>query len=141
MPGTGPWVQADLEYGLYSGGSPPGTPTRWRSRNNYVTAMLKNNGTTQFALKGGNAQSGSLTTLWNGSLPGGYSPMKQQGAIILGSGGDCCSTNSNQSLGTFYEGAIVAGYPVGRDRQRRAGQHRGRGIRHGWRRRYDDRWG
>ena len=31
--------------------------------------------------------------------------------IILGSGGDCCIDNTNQSVGTFYEGAMVAGYP------------------------------
>jgi hypothetical protein len=37
--------------------------------------------------------------------------MKKQGAIILGSGGDCCQTNHNDSAGTFYEGAIVQGYP------------------------------
>jgi hypothetical protein len=37
--------------------------------------------------------------------------MHQQGAIDLGSGGDCCATNTNLSVGTFYEGAIVAGYP------------------------------
>jgi hypothetical protein len=37
--------------------------------------------------------------------------MKKQGAIVLGSGGDCCAKNTNQSLGTFYEGAIVSGYP------------------------------
>ena len=29
--GSGPWVQADLEYGLYPGGSQPGTRTRGRS--------------------------------------------------------------------------------------------------------------
>jgi len=65
-----------------------------------------------FALKGSNAQSGTLTTLWNGRLPGGYSPMRKQGAIVLGSGGDCCAAGRNQSLGTFYEGAIVSGYPT-----------------------------
>lgn len=37
--------------------------------------------------------------------------MRQQGAIILGSGGDCCARNTDQSQGTFYEGAVVAGYP------------------------------
>jgi len=109
--GSGPWVQADLEYGLYSGGSQSWNQNQRAFNSRYVTAMLKNNGTSQFALKGGDAQSGGLTTLWNGSLPPGYSPMKQQGAIILGSGGDCCATNNNLSLGTFYEGAIVAGYP------------------------------
>jgi hypothetical protein len=73
--------------------------------------MLKNNGTSRFALKGGDAQSGALTTLYDGALPNGYNPMKKQGAIILGSGGDCCATNMNLSLGTFYEGAMVSGYP------------------------------
>ena len=77
----------------------------------YVTAMLKNNGTTNYALKGGNAQTGNLTTMWDGALPPGYNPMKKRGAIVLGSGGDCCATNTNQSEGTFYEDALVAGYP------------------------------
>ncbi|WP_051450357.1 arabinofuranosidase catalytic domain-containing protein [Actinospica robiniae] len=109
--GSGPWVQADLEYGLFSGGSQSWNSGQRAFTNSYVTAMLKNNGTTQMAIKGGNAQSGGLTTLWNGSLPPGYNPMHQQGAVILGSGGDCCATGSNLSQGTFYEGAIVAGYP------------------------------
>ena len=109
--GSGPWVQADLEYGLFPGGSSSWNPGQRAFNDKYVTAMLKNNGTTQMALKGGNAQSGALTTLWNGGLPRGYNPMRQQGAIILGSGGDCCATNNNLSLGTFFEGAVVAGYP------------------------------
>jgi non-reducing end alpha-L-arabinofuranosidase len=109
--GQGPWVQADLEYGLYPGGSTAWNPQQRAFNNPYVTAMLKNNGTTRFALKGANAQSGNLTTLWDGGLPQGYNPMKKQGAIVLGSGGDCCATNTNQSQGTFYEGAMVSGYP------------------------------
>jgi hypothetical protein len=110
--GTGPWVQADIEYGLYSGGSQSWNANQKAFPNKYVTAMLKNNGTTTFALKGANAQSGALSSLYDGKLPNGYSPMKKQGAIVLGSGGDCCATNRNQSLGTFYEGAIVSGYPT-----------------------------
>ncbi|CAG6395876.1 Ricin-type beta-trefoil lectin domain-containing protein [Actinacidiphila cocklensis] len=109
--GTGPWVQADLEYGLYSGGSQSWNSNQKAFTSKYVTAMLKNNGTSRFAIKGADAQSGGLSTLWDGALPPGYSPMKKQGAIILGSGGDCCNGNTNQSQGTFYEGAIVAGYP------------------------------
>lgn len=111
--GSGPWVQADLEWGLYPGGSQSWNPNQRAFPHKFVTAMLKNNGTSRFALKGGNAQSGGLTTLWDGGLPGGYSPMKKQGAIILGSGGDCCKPGggANLSAGTFYEGAIVAGYP------------------------------
>jgi len=111
--GSGPWVQADLEWGLYSGGSQSWNTNQRAFPGKFVTAMLKNNGTSRFALKGGNAQSGSLTALWDGGLPSGYSPMKKQGAIVLGSGGDCCKPGggANQSAGTFYEGAIVAGYP------------------------------
>ncbi|WP_182903479.1 arabinofuranosidase catalytic domain-containing protein [Microbispora sp. H10830] len=109
--GTGPWVQADLEYGLYPGGSSSWNPNQRAFTSKFVTAMLKNNGTSRFAIKGGNAQTGAMTTLWDGALPRGYSPMKKQGAIILGSGGDCCATNTNLSQGTFYEGAMVAGYP------------------------------
>ena len=109
--GTGPWVQADLEYGLYPERSQSWNPSQKAFTNRYVTAMLKNDGTMRMALKGANAQTDSLSTLYAGRLPNGYSPMKKQGAIILGSGGDCCATNRNLSLGTFYEGAIVAGYP------------------------------
>jgi non-reducing end alpha-L-arabinofuranosidase len=111
--GSGPWVQADLEWGLYPGGSQSWNPNQRAFTSKFVTAMLKNNGTSRFALKGANAQTGGLTTLWDGALPPGYSPMKKQGAIILGSGGDCCKPGggANLSAGTFYEGAMVSGYP------------------------------
>ena len=111
--GSGPWVQADLEWGLYPGGSQSWNPNQRAFPNPYVTATLKNNGTSRFAIKGSNAQSGNLTTLWDGALPSGYNPMKKQGAIVLGSGGDCCKPGggANLSAGTFYEGAMVAGYP------------------------------
>ncbi len=111
--GSGPWVQADLEWGLFPGGSQAWNPSQKAFASTYVTAMLKNNGTTKFALKGGNAQSGDLTTLYEGSLPNNYNPMQKQGAIVLGSGGDCCPAGggTNLSAGTFYEGAIVTGYP------------------------------
>ncbi len=60
--GTGPWVQADLEFGLYSGGSQTWNPNQRAFTSRFVTATLKNNGTSRFAIKGSNAQSGSLTT-------------------------------------------------------------------------------
>ncbi|GAB1818810.1 arabinofuranosidase catalytic domain-containing protein [Herbidospora sp. RD11066] len=111
--GSGPWVQADLEWGLFPGGSQSWNTNQRAFTSKFVTATLKNNGTTRFAIKGSNAQSGSLYTLYDGALPNGYSPMKKQGAIILGSGGDCCKPDggANASAGTFYEGAMVAGYP------------------------------
>ncbi|MBB6473321.1 arabinofuranosidase catalytic domain-containing protein [Sphaerisporangium rubeum] len=111
--GSGPWVQADLEWGLFPGGSQSWNPNQRGFPHKFVTATLKNNGTSRFAIKGSNAQSGTLYTLYDGALPNGYSPMKKQGAIILGSGGDCCKPDggANLSAGTFYEGAMVAGYP------------------------------
>jgi hypothetical protein len=60
-----------------------------------------------WAIKAGNAQSGGLTTMWNGPRPTGYNPMHKEGAILLGIGGD----NSDSSVGTFFEGAMTSGYP------------------------------
>ena len=59
-----------------------------------------------FGLKGGDAQAGKLQKLHEGARPAGYSPMKKQGAIILGIGGDA----SCGAAGTFYEGAMTASY-------------------------------
>ena len=107
--GSGPWVQADLENGLFAGGNGTNSANTGRS-SAFVTAMLKNNGTTTYAIKDGNANSGSLATRWNGSLPtqSGYKPMHLEGAIVLGTGGD----NSNGSVGSFFEGVMTAGYPT-----------------------------
>jgi hypothetical protein len=107
--GRGPWVEADMENGLFSGGNGASTANAGNN-SDFVTALLKNNGQTTYALKGGNAQSGGLTTWWNGALPdtGGYTPMHQEGAIVLGTGGD----NSNASVGSFFEGVLTAGYPT-----------------------------
>jgi len=105
---AGPRVAADLENGLFAGGD--GSWTANTGRNSaFVTAVLKNNGTTTYAIKDGNAQSGGLATRYDGALPNrsGYRPMTKQGAIILGIGGD----NSNGSVGSFFEGAMTSGYP------------------------------
>jgi hypothetical protein len=106
--GSGPWVQADLENGLYPSGNKAWPSTQKSFPDRFVTAIEKNDGTTKFALKGGNAQSGGLSTLYEGALPAGYSPMKVEGGIILGTGGD----DSSWSAGTFYEGAMTKGYPT-----------------------------
>ncbi len=106
--GTGPWVEADMENGLFSGGNGPNTANAGNG-SNFVTAMLKNNGQTTYALKGGDATGGGLSTWWEGALPniGGYTPMHQEGGIVLGTGGD----NSNGSVGSFFEGVMTSGYP------------------------------
>ena len=107
--GSGPWVEADLENGMFQGANGSNT-ANLGNNSTYVTALLKNNGQTTYALKGGNSQSGGLSTWWNGALPnrGGYIPMHQEGSIILGTGGD----NSNWNMGTFFEGVMTSGYPT-----------------------------
>ncbi len=109
--GDGPWVMADMEDGIVSGSNTSQNPNLTSLPFPYVTAIEKNNGTTEYALKGADATSPALNTYYQGSLPAGKNPMKKGGAIVLGSGGDCCYSNNNASEGTFYEGAIVAGYP------------------------------
>ena len=111
--GSGPWVMADLEFGIFAQASFNKNQNDPAQTSAYVTAVLKNNGTTEFALRGSDATVGALSTYYKGALPGGWSPMKKQGAIVLGSGGDCCKPGggANLSDGTFYEGSIVSGYP------------------------------
>jgi len=106
--GTGPWVMADLEDGLFAGESflPPATNTTMSSA--YVTAIVNGNSGNSWVIKGGDAQSGNLKTLYSGARPKGYSPMKKQGAIILGVGGD----NSHTGQGTFFEGCMTSGFPT-----------------------------
>jgi non-reducing end alpha-L-arabinofuranosidase len=110
--GSGPWVMADLEWGLFAQGDNKNNPKDPTQTAPFVTAVLKNNGSTEYAIKGADATSGNLTTYYKGSVP--YNPMKKQGALILGCGGDCCkpSGGANASSGIFFEGAIVAGYPT-----------------------------
>lgn len=110
--GPGPWVQADLENGLFqSSMGYSENPLNTGLDDPFVTALLKNNGQNYFALKVGDAQAGTLTTNYAGLLPaiqgGGYSPMQQEGAIVLGTGGD----NSNTGTGEFFEGVMTAGMP------------------------------
>ncbi len=64
---------ADMENGLFSGGN-GNNPSNQGNKSTFVTALVKNNGTTTYAIKGGNANSGGLSTWYNGSLPtqGGY---------------------------------------------------------------------
>jgi len=112
----GPWVMADLENGLYAG---------WENRqdqnistntplfHDFVTAIVvgdtadKNGGKGRFALYGGDATAGTVTTKYDGIRPEkpGYVPMQKQGSIILGIGGD----NSNFAGGRFYEGIMSNG--------------------------------
>lgn len=105
--GSGPWIMADLENGLFSGYAAGTNDADITMSSRFVTATLKGE-PDQWALRGGDATSGSLTTLYSGIRPAnGYNPMSKEGAIILGIGGD----NSDGAQGTFYEGVMTSGYP------------------------------
>jgi hypothetical protein len=111
--GSGPWVGADLESGVYTWNGAGGN---WKNPNSvalkfpFVTALMKNNqkGKTggPFTLKGGDATTTTLTTTWDGARPSGYETMQKIGGIVLGIGGD----NAAGGKGNFYEGAMLAGF-------------------------------
>lgn len=107
----GPWVMTDQENNLvgcvnkspddkYCEDLPSVT---WR----FVTAMADGE-PHHWRSMGGDAQHGDLQTMFDGPRVindrSSYDPMRKQGAILLGNGGD----NSNGSQGTFYEGAMTA---------------------------------
>jgi hypothetical protein len=104
--GDGPWIMADMENGLFSGESAGYNSADQTIDDRFTTAMVEGE-PDQWAILGGNADSGSLSTFYSGVRPSGYNPMHKQGAIILGIGGD----NSDNSAGTFYEGVLTSGYP------------------------------
>ena len=103
----GPWIMTDQENNLVgcvnSDGSNHCTDLPkidWR----FVTAMAKGE-PHHWTSMGGDAQRGPLQVMFSGQrVNATYDPMRKQGAILLGNGGD----NSNGSQGTFYEGAMTA---------------------------------
>ena len=106
--GAGPWIMGDLENGLWAGNSSPfemNTPVTSK----YVTGMVKGDaaGRNHWTIKVGDAQSGPLRVPFDGPRPSPrYIPMRKQGAIGLGTGGD----NSNAAIGNFFEGIMTAAY-------------------------------
>ncbi|HVT08290.1 MAG TPA: arabinofuranosidase catalytic domain-containing protein, partial [Polyangia bacterium] len=107
----GPWFMGDFEGGVWAGGSGASNannPMSPAMNIDYAFGTLKTSGSgssAQYAIRVGNGQSGNLTTTYDGKSPKGWD---NKGGIILGIGGD----NSNHSLGTFFEGAIVTGRPA-----------------------------
>ena len=103
----GPWVMTDQENNLVGCVNPDGSKLcvnvpniSWR----FVTAVAKGE-PHHWTSMGGNSQGGDLSVMFSGPrVNGTYDPMRKQGAILLGNGGD----NSNGSQGTFYEGAMTA---------------------------------
>jgi hypothetical protein len=103
----GPWIMTDQENNLVGCANPDGSKLcanlpniPWR----FVTAIAKGE-PHHWTSMGGDAQRGTLSVMFNGPrVNSTYDPMRKQGAILLGNGGD----NSNGSQGTFYEGAMTA---------------------------------
>jgi len=107
----GPWIMTDQENNLVGGVNPdpndkylPNLPSiSWR----FVTATADGE-PHHWRSMGGDAQQGDLKIMYDGgriqNARSSYDPMRKQGAILLGNGGD----NSNGSQGTFYEGAMTA---------------------------------
>jgi len=106
-PGAGPWVMTDQENNLVGCVNPDGSkncPTLpvipWR----FVTGIAKGE-PHHWTSMGGDSQQGDLQVMFDGKrVSNQYDPMRKQGAILLGNGGD----NSNSSQGTFYEGVMTA---------------------------------
>ena len=117
--GTGPWVEADMENGLSPGATARTRPTTGNS-SNFVTAMLKNNGQTTYALKGGNAQSGGLR-------PGGKARCPTSAATrrCIQKAGSCWAPGATTATGgrLVLRGRDDLGLPDRRRRQRGPGQH------------------
>ena len=103
----GPWVMTDQENNLVGCVNADGSnfcktlpDIKWR----FVTAIAKGE-PHHWTSMGGDAQQGALQVMFDGGrVNATYEPMRKQGAILLGNGGD----NSNGSQGTFYEGAMTA---------------------------------
>jgi len=106
--GNGPWIMGDLENGLWAGNFSP-YPDNGPVTFKYVTGMVKGGaaGADQWTIKVGDAQSGALVPRFHGHRPNlRYNPMRKQGAVGLGTGGD----NSNAAVGNFFEGLMTARY-------------------------------
>jgi hypothetical protein len=105
-PPPGPWIMTDQENNLVGCVTTNGTKNcdlpiiTWR----FVTATADAE-PHHWRTMGGDAQNGDMKIMFDGPrVNNSYDPMRKQGAILLGNGGD----NSNGSDGTFYEGAMTA---------------------------------
>ncbi len=122
--GNGPWFGADFEAGVWMGGSRPGEPG-WGGLTDAANAPPNQNNPAmvdakfalgflktapnpaRYALRMADVDKATaVTTAYAGNYPS-TKHLDSKGAVVLGVGGD----NSNNSFGTFYEGAIVKGFP------------------------------
>ncbi len=126
--GQPPWFGADFEAGVWMGGSVAGDPG-WGELNaterppnpqnpsmagvEFALGFLKtdDDADNTYVLRMADVSTASeIQTAYRGRYPklsyAGHGT-DNKGAVVIGVGGD----NSNNSFGTFYEGAIVAGFP------------------------------
>ncbi len=108
--GEGPWIMTDQENNLVGCVNPDPNDKycadlpsiSWR----FITATADGK-PGHWRSMGGNAQEGKLQVMFDGTRiindRSSYDPMRKQGAIVLGNGGD----NNNYSQGTFYEAAMT----------------------------------
>jgi hypothetical protein len=127
--GNPPWFGADFEAGVWMGGSEEGDPG-WGELNasdspandespsmagvEFAFGILKTNDDADntYALRMADIDAATtITEAYRGRYPKlSYNQphgTDNRGAVVIGVGGD----NSNNSFGTFFEGAIVAGFP------------------------------
>jgi hypothetical protein len=108
--GSGPWFMGDFEGGVWAGGSSSTT-----GNTNSMNPSLKvqfalgvlHTPVGKYALRMADIKTATdLTTAYDGAIPSGKT-WGNAGGLVLGVGGD----NSNNSWGTFYEGAVTNGAP------------------------------
>jgi hypothetical protein len=112
-------MMGDFEGGVWAGGSKVGDPG-WGGLNDAHPSNPNNPSLKvpfaigflhtpvgKYALRMANIQTATdVTTAYDGNIPAGKT-WGNAGGIVLGVGGD----NSNNSWGTFYEGALTNGSP------------------------------
>jgi hypothetical protein len=111
---SGPWFGGDFGGGVWMGGSATGDPGTSGTPNPNNPSLkvpfalgILHTPVGQYALRMADLSTASdLTTAYDGAIPT-LKTWANAGGIILGVGDD----NSNNSFGTFYEGAITNGSP------------------------------
>jgi hypothetical protein len=94
--------------GLNDAANAPANPENPAMRVKYALGFLKTKpGPETYALRMADMMAdANVHTAYEGLYPT-TKHLDSKGAVVLGVGGD----NSNNSFGTFYEGAVVQGYP------------------------------
>ena len=101
----GPWIMTDQENNLVGCVNPDGSKNCPNLQHHLaIRNRDRQRRPHHWTTMGGDAQQGRSRLCSMDRVNGTYDPMRKQGAILLGNGGD----NSNGSQGTFYEGAMTA---------------------------------